>query len=121
MKKISILFTLFFLSQFVYEFEATSQELSDFRWTIIDTKGECTGRHENTFVAYNNKFYLLGGRGVNPVYIFDLETNTWETRGKSPMEIHHFQAVVYKNVFYLVGSMEGKSPTETTIKNIWMY
>ncbi|BAX82077.1 family 16 glycoside hydrolase [Labilibaculum antarcticum] len=99
----------------------SAQNLEDFRWTLIDAKGDVTGRHENSFIEYNDKFYLLGGRGVNPVNIFDPKTNTWETKGKSPMEINHFQAVVYGDVFYLVGAMEGQYPIEKPLENIWLY
>ncbi|RQW08670.1 DUF1080 domain-containing protein [candidate division KSB1 bacterium] len=57
---------------------AQTTPLSDYRWTLIDAKGEVTGRHENAFVEYKGKFYLLGGRGANPVNVFDPRTNTWE-------------------------------------------
>ena len=64
---------------------------------------------------------MLGGRGINPVNVFNPETNTWETKGKSPMEIHHFQAVVYHEAIYLMGAMTGKYPTEVPLENIWIY
>lgn len=98
-----------------------SQSLMDGRWTTIKAEGSVTGRHENAFVEYNGKFYLLGGRGINPVNVFDPATNTWETREKSPMEMHHFQAVVYGNAIYLVGAMTGKYPKELPLENIWIY
>lgn len=69
--------------------------LSEYRWTPVDAEGDVSGRHENAFIEYNNKFYLIGVRGIKPVNVYDPETNTWETKGKTPMEIHHFQAVVY--------------------------
>jgi N-acetylneuraminic acid mutarotase len=100
---------------------AIAQNISDYSWTLIDAKGEVTGRHENTFVEYKDKFYLLGGRGVNPVNVFNPKTNTWETKGKSPMEIHHFQGIVYGDAIYLVGAMQGKYPKETPLENIWIY
>lgn len=118
-----ILKSVFFLSAFLVLFSQSlfSQNLPDFRWTMIDAKGDATGRHENTFIEYKDKFYLLGGRGVNPVNVFDPASNTWETKAKSPMEIHHFQAVVYGDAIYLVGAMEGKYPKETPMENIWIY
>ena len=102
---------------------AQPAELSGYRWTKIETKteGDVTGRHENTFVEYKGKFYLLGGRGVNPVNVFDPNTNTWEVKGKSPMEIHHFQGVVHKKAIYLIGAMTGGYPKEPPMKNIWIY
>ncbi len=95
--------------------------VSDYRWLPIEAKGDVVGRHENAFIEYDDKFYLIGGRGVNPVNVFDPATNSWETKGKSPMEIHHFQAVVYGNAIYLVGAMTGGYPKELPLENIWIY
>jgi len=98
-----------------------SVNLNDYRWLPIEAKGDVVGRHENAFIEYNNKFYLIGGRGINPVNVFDPQTNTWETKGKSPMEIHHFQAVVYGNAIYLLGAMTGGYPKELPLDCIWKY
>jgi N-acetylneuraminic acid mutarotase len=108
---------------FGLDISVKAQSLSDYRWTLIDAKGEneVTGRHEDTFIAYRDKFYLMGGRGVNPVNVFDPKTNSWEVKGKSPMEIHHFQAVLVDDAFYLMGAMTGKYPLETPLENIWIY
>ena len=96
-------------------------KLEKYRWTTIEASGEMTGRHENGFVEYKGKFYLLGGRGINPVDVYDPKTNTWTSKSKSPMEIHHFQAVVYHDAIYLVGAMTGSYPKETPLENIWLY
>jgi len=98
-----------------------SLSLSEYRWLPIEAKGDVVGRHEDAFIEYNNKFYLIGGRGVNPVNVFDPTTNTWEIKGKTPMEIHHFQAVVYGNAIYLLGAMTGGYPKELPLENIWIY
>ncbi len=95
--------------------------LSDYRWTAIETTGDVKERHEDAFIEYKDKFYLMGGRGINPVNVFDPKTNTWETRRKSPMEIHHFQAVVYGDAIYLMGAMTGGYPKELPLENIWIY
>jgi len=100
---------------------AQTASLTDYRWLPIEAKGDVVGRHENAFIEYNGKFYLIGGRGVNPVNVFDPATNSWATKGKSPMEIHHFQAVVYGNAIYLVGAMTGGYPKELPLENIWIY
>jgi len=101
--------------------KAQSVSLVDYRWLPIEAKGDVVGRHEDAFIEYNNKFYLIGGRGINPVNVFDPTTNAWETKGKTPMEIHHFQAVVYGNAIYLLGAMTGGYPTEKPLENIWIY
>ena len=99
----------------------TPADLTSYRWTMINAEGEVKGRHENGFVEYNGKFYLIGGRGINPVNVFDPVTNRWETRANSPIQIHHFQPVVYGNAIYLVGAMTGGYPTEAPLENIWIY
>jgi len=109
------------LSQFSNTVSAQNLSLSDYRWTTIETKGEAVGRHENNFVEYQNKFFLIGGRGINPVNVFDPLTNTWETKKKTPLEFHHFQAVVYKDEIYVVGAMTGGYPKEKPVENIWIY
>lgn len=95
--------------------------LSEYRWTSIDAEGEVAPRHENAFVVYKDKFYLLGGRGLNPVNVFDPATSKWETKGNSPMEIHHFQPVVYGDAIYIVGGMTKGYPREMPLENIWVY
>lgn len=95
--------------------------LVGYRWSLIDANGTPKGRHENAFIEYKGKFYLLGGRGVNPVNVFDPKTNTWEEKGKSPIQIHHFQGVVYEDAIYLMGAMTGGYPTEQPLPNIWKY
>ena len=70
-----------------------AKDLSKYQWSLISTADSMVvGRHENSFIEFKGKFYLMSGRGINPVNVFDPETNQWETRGKSPVEIHHFQA-----------------------------
>jgi len=102
---------------------ASSQEneLASYRWAILEAKGEPAGRHENAFVAFQGKFYLIGGRGIKPINVFDPKSNSWETLGKSPLEIHHFQPVVYGDAIYIIGAMTGPYPKETPLEHIWIY
>ncbi len=100
---------------------AQSSNLSDYRWTTIATNGLPTARHESSFVVYEDKFYLIGGRGINPVNVFDPKTNTWAEKKNTPIEMHHFQAVVYKDAIYIVGAMTGKYPSEKPLEYIWKY
>ena len=118
-KKTGFLF-LFFIHTFCNVF-AQANALGSYKWTTLDTKGEPTARHESSFVVYKNKFYLIGGRGVNPVNVFDPMTHTWIEKNKTPLEIHHFQAVVYKDAIYIIGAMSGKYPTEKPLEHIWKY
>lgn len=115
-----IIFTFSLLS-FLIGLQGQTLSLTDYRWLPIEAKGEVVGRHENAFIEYDNKFYLIAGRGINPVNVFDPQTNTWETKGKSPMEIHHFQAVVYGKAIYIIGAMTKGYPKEEPLENIWIY
>ena len=109
-------FILFILC--VYSLKA--QNILDYRWTTLETKGNVTARHESSMVLYKDKFYLIGGRGLNPVNVFNPKTNIWEEKSKPPFEIHHFQAAVYKDAIYVV-AMVGKYPKEVPLENIWLY
>jgi N-acetylneuraminic acid mutarotase len=98
-----------------------AQPITSYRWIPIEAQGDVVGRHENGFVEYKNKLYLIGGRSNPPVNVFDPKTNKWETKGKAPIDIHHFQAVKYGNAIYIVGGMHGGYPTEKPHENIWIY
>jgi outer membrane protein assembly factor BamB len=82
---------------------------------------QITMRHEHGYVKAGSKFYLLGGRGINPVDIFDPATGAWTKGASSPVEMHHFQAVVFENDIYVVGAMGGAFPKEPPLANIYIY
>lgn len=90
-------------------------------WETVTTAGRPTARHEAAFVAYKGKAYLIGGRRINPVDVFDPETNTWTAKSETPLELHHFQAVVVDDAIYLIGAMTGKWPNETPLERIVVY
>jgi hypothetical protein len=98
----------------------SAQNILDYRWTTIETKGNITARHESSMVLFKDKFYLIGGRGMNPVNVYNPKSNTWEEKSKPPFEIHHFQAVAYKDAVYVI-AMTGKYPKEVPLENIWLY
>jgi hypothetical protein len=78
-------------------------------------------RHEAAFVGIDDKYYLLGGRGIKPVDIFDSKTQRWTSGAQPPLEIHHFQPVVYGGEIYLLGAMTGKYPGEKPLPGIMIY
>ncbi|THH40586.1 Kelch repeat-containing protein [Neolewinella litorea] len=90
-------------------------------WETVDTETEPVARHEAAFVAVGNRYYLLGGRGIRPVSIFDTRTRTWTKGAPPPVEIHHFQPVVYQEEIYLLGAMTGGYPGETPLPNVYIY
>lgn len=80
-----------------------------------------TPRHEHGYVQLGNLFYLLGGRRIQPVDIFNPSTKLWTRGAPPPVEIHHFQAVPFEGKIYLVGAMTGRYPTEPPLANVFIY
>ena len=90
-------------------------------WQIINTQGLPEKREDCSFVEAYGLFYLLGGRGIKTVDVFDPKTNTWTHRGNTPVELNHFQAVAFKNKIYVIGAMNGRYPHEKPLENIYIY
>jgi N-acetylneuraminic acid mutarotase len=82
---------------------------------------QLTRRHEHGYVKLGSKFYLLGGRGIKPVDIFDPATGAWTKGAPTPVEMHHFQAVVFDNQIYVVGAMTGAYPKEPPLSHVYIY
>lgn len=116
MKHIFILMTFFLIvavSAFIVK--------KEYSWKTIETKGEPTARHENSFVESEGKFYLLGGRGIKPIEIYNPLNNTWTKGAEPPVEIHHFQAVSYHGKIIAGGAMTGPYPDEKPLPNFYVY
>ena len=60
----------------------------------------------------NGEFYLIGGRGTRPLDIYDPATNAWRVGASPPIELHHFQAIVYDNEIWVVGHSPETIQTE---------
>ena len=86
-----------------------------------DDGSKPVARHEAAFVLIKHKSYLLGGRGIRPVSIYDHKKNIWTQGSKPPLEIHHFQPIVYKNKIYIIGALTGGYPSETPVENVIIY
>lgn len=78
-------------------------------------------RHEAAFVGVGDKFYLLGGRGILPTSIYDTNTETWTEGAKPPIELHHFQPIVYENKIYIIAALTGGYPAETPTERVYIY
>ena len=91
------------------------------QWHTITAENEPTARHENAFTELDGKFYLIGGRGMKPVDIYDPATNRWSTGAQPPLEMHHFQAVPYQGKIYVMGAFTGGYPDETPISHCYTY
>jgi N-acetylneuraminic acid mutarotase len=114
-KSLQILLALCALSS------ACAQPTQQGTWSTISTNGDPTARHEAAMVEFNGKAYLFGGRGVKPVEEFDPETNAWRRLGPTPLEIHHFQPVVYGDRVYVMTAMTGRFPKETPLDTIYIW
>jgi N-acetylneuraminic acid mutarotase len=91
------------------------------QWQSLETINKPHARHEAAFVECGGRLYLLGGRGIKPVDIFDPETRTWSQGSRPPVEIHHFQPVVWQGKILLAGAMTGAYPHETALDSILVY
>lgn len=90
-------------------------------WERVETKGQPHARHEAAFIECNGRFFLLGGRGIKPVDVYDPKTGAWSEGAKPPVEIHHFQPVVWEGRVLLAGAMTGGYPHETALPRIQIY
>ncbi|QMU28526.1 Kelch repeat-containing protein [Adhaeribacter radiodurans] len=89
--------------------------------SVTSTSGSPTARHEASFVQTGNKFYLLGGRKIKPVQVFDPKNRTWTNKVNTPIELHHFQAITIDGLIYVVGAFTGSYPHEKPVANIYIY
>lgn len=101
----------------------STTNLQDGKWTELKSVDQSlpVARHEAAFVGIKDQFFLLGGRGDRPVSIYNTKTNMWSSGQQGPIELHHFQPVVYQNEIYIMGAMTGGYPGETPVEHIYIY
>ncbi|MEO9894230.1 kelch repeat-containing protein [Aurantibacter sp.] len=106
------------LNKAVSEVETPNNE-----WNLVTLKMESkpVERHEAAFVRVKDKFYLLGGRGIRPVSIFNPDTMLWSQGSKPPLELHHFQPVVFEDRIYIISALTGGYPNEKPTEFIYSY
>ncbi|MDB5120442.1 MAG: Kelch repeat type 1-containing protein [Sphingobacteriales bacterium] len=106
-----------------YSFIATNHAIAQPKsgWNILEVKGVPTKREDCGFVEVDGLFYLIGGRGILAVDVFNPSKNVWLKKRSTPFEMHHFQAVAYKKEIYIVGGMTSKFPHETPLDHIYIY
>ncbi|NJM50722.1 MAG: galactose oxidase [Sphingomonadales bacterium] len=90
-------------------------------WSIIAAKDAPTARHEAAFSAHKEKLYLLGGRRINPVDVYDIKSNSWIKKSMAPREFHHVQMVTIGDAIYIIGAFEGRYPAEQPIDRVLIY
>ncbi len=121
MHKLRYCFIILFAFPVLSSAQDTSKISNQPGWQLITTQNAPVKREDCSFVEVDGLFYLLGGRGVKPVEVFNPGTKTWQQKGNTPFEMHHFQAVAYKNNIYVVGGMRGGYPHEKPLDSIYVY
>ena len=78
-------------------------------------------RHEAAAVTVGGKFYLMGGRGLQPTQEYDPVDRTWTTVSFPPFQLHHFQPVVVDGLVYVVGAFSGNYPNEVNVGQVYTW
>lgn len=90
------------------------------QWIVVNPNASIAARHEACFVMVGNKAYLLAGRGVKVVNIYNPVTRKWASGPAPPMEIHHTQCVVADDKIWIVSSWTGSYPRESNTALIFV-
>ncbi|MFS4445956.1 Kelch repeat-containing protein [Maribacter sp. 2307UL18-2] len=101
----------------------TDNDTTPFTWQAVVAADDSQPiqRHEAAFVRVGQKFYLLGGRDIRAVSIFDTQDESWTTGPEPPLELHHFQPVVIEGKIYIIGALTGGWPNETPVTHVYIY
>ena len=99
----------------------TLASVSAQQWRVLEPANPPEKRCENATGTANDKLYLFGGRGIKTVDEYDPKTNSLRSLSKTPIEMHHLQAVSYKDEVYALGALEGPYPHEIPIPNIYIF
>ena len=82
-------------------------------WIEVDNDAPLHTRHEACFLMVGRKAYLLGGRSIQPVNIYNPITRKWTNGTAPPKSVHHMQCVVVDASIWIVSSWTGGYPHET--------
>ena len=91
------------------------------KWTIIQSAAPITARHESCTALVNNKMYVIGGRNLAPIDIFDITSNTWTIGPAPPLPLHHMQCVVADNKVWIVSAWTKSYPNEATVNYTYVF
>lgn len=88
---------------------------------LSDNPSDFDARHEASYVAVQDKLYLVGGRGSRDLDIYDPLTDDWSKGETPPIQFHHFQAVELDGELWVAGAFVGSYPNETPVSTIYIY
>jgi Galactose oxidase, central domain/Kelch motif len=91
------------------------------QFEVVHPKNFPTKRSECAAAVVGDAMFLIGGRGARPINRFNFTTQTWDSVGMAPIELHHFQAVEYKNEIYVAGALSGPFPHESPVAEVYAY
>lgn len=103
--------------------EVPEPTMAQQQWQQLESKdgSKPVQRHEAAFVRVGAKFYLMGGRDIRPVSIYDTETGSWSQGAEPPLELHHFQPLVFEGKIYVIAALTGGWPNETPTSHVYIY
>lgn len=90
------------------------------KWRTLSTTNLPVGREECSFAQAGDKFYLLGGRGIQAVEEFNPATRAWRKMKNTPVEMNHFQALSAGGLIYVIGAFYASYPHELPVPNIYI-
>ena len=93
----------------------------DWQAVVSSDGSTAQARHESGAIEVNGKLYLIGGRAMREVQVYDPVAATWTDLGPTPLEIHHFQPVAIGDLIYLIGSFTCCYPSEEIIADIHVF
>ncbi|MEM6319857.1 MAG: kelch repeat-containing protein [Bacteroidota bacterium] len=89
---------------------------------VHGSPGSCpAARHESGYIEAGDRFYMFGGRETQEVNIYDPTTDIWTKGANMPINMHHFQAVEYEGLIYIMGAFSQNPPLEAPVPNIYIY
>lgn len=91
------------------------------KWMNLTTSGGIIKRHEACMVMVNGKAYLVGGRGLKRVNIFDPKTNDWTQGRVAPIQLHHMQCVAIGTEIWIVAAWTARFPFEELVPDLHIY
>lgn len=121
MRRLRAMFTVAVVLLYATEMLAATD--ADTPWVPVTSSDGSTAvpRHESAGVAVDGRLYLLGGRSVRPVEVYDPLSNTWRVIGATPQELHHFQPVAVGSLIYVIGAFTCCYPDEPSVSDIHVF
>ena len=92
------------------------------RWKEVNKNARISKRHEACFVMVHELAYLIGGRGLKSIDVYDPRRNRWHQKTGPPIELHHMQCVAAPsdNQIYIVSAWTGPYPMEQNAESIYV-